>query len=613
MQVNFFHLFWKFYWINRKSVKHVIVKEENIIIMKKIILPIVMSIMMGMAAVSHVHSPVVSHYVIAAETVTEEDPFKDDPIHGSTSIQNYYSTIDFSQKGTNLLSQLQALNGKKRTKTVGYKNMGRYYAQTDGDPNHSGNLICFYSGTSEPFSGSFGGSINREHVWPNSRGGNQVEGDIHMPRPTLVSENGSRGNSFYVEGQKSSSSGWDPAMESFGKEYYRGISARIIFYCVVASSNLKLVDTTNDQASNNSMGKLSDLLKWNLEYSIDATEVRRNDAAMDIQGNRNPFIDDRTLPCKIWGDYNSNTREVCAKYTSGGGNTDHKPTSITVTPNPVTLTMGEEKQLEVKVEPSEASQQVMYESSDTRVAKVSQTGMLTAQNEGEATIKIVSMEDTSIMAEVEVHVSSVKKIVLLGTPQKTAYQEGDIFDPTGIKVRAIYSDDHEEILKNEDCLWLDQDHASKELHEGTKKILCVYQGVQKALSLPEEFQVAHNSQVQAKELSVLSLSGTLQKGTYQDNENFDPTGLKVKAKYGDGSMVEVTNKVQWAPTTMKSSTTYVTGTYQEGAIERTVIVLLEKKESPSKQGCGKSSMSLLWTTIALFAVIGISLMKRKGS
>lgn len=583
------------------------------IIMKKIILPIAMSIMMGMAATSHIHLPMTPHVAIAVETITEEDPFQNDPIHGSASIQNYYSTIDFSQKGTSLLGQLQTLNGKKRTKTVGYKNMGRYYDETDGDPNQSGNLICFYSGASEPFSGSFGGSINREHVWPNSRGGNQVEGDIHMPRPTLVSENGSRGNSFYVEGAKGGSYGWDPAMESFGKEIYRGISARIIFYCVVASSNLKLVDTTNDQASNNSMGKLSDLLKWNLEYPIDATEIRRNDAAMDIQGNRNPFIDDRTLPCKIWGDYNSNTREVCAKYTSGGGDTDHKPTSITVTPNPVTLAMGEEKQLEVKVEPNEASQQVMYESSNTRVVKVSQTGMITAQNEGEATIKIVSMEDTSIMAEVEVHVSGVKKIVLLGTPQKKSYQEGDTFDSTGVKVRAIYSDGREEILNNEDCLWLDQEHSSKELHEGTKKILCVYQGVQKELSLPEEFQVTHNSQVQAKELSVLSLSGTLQKVTYQENEAFDPTGLKVEAKYGDGSMVDVTDKIQWAPAKMKPSTTYVTGTYQEGTIERTIIVLLEKKESPSKQGCGKSSMSLLWTTIALFAVIGVSLIKRKGS
>ncbi len=588
-------------------------KERNIIIMKKIILPIVMSIMMGMAAVSHVHSPVTSnYYVIAAETTTEEDPFKDDPIHGSTSIQNYYSTIDFDQKGTDLLSQLQALNGRKRTKTVGYKNMGRYYDETDGDPNRSGNLICFYSGKSEPFSGSFGGSINREHVWPNSRGGNQVEGDIHMPRPTLVSENGSRGNSFYVEGATGGSYGWDPAMESFGKEYYRGISARIIFYCVVASSNLKLVDTTNDQVSNNSMGKLSDLLKWNLEYPIDATEIRRNDAAMGIQGNRNPFIDDRTLPCKIWGDYNSNTREVCAKYTSGGG-TDHKPTSISVTPNPVTLALGEEKQLEVKVEPSEASQQVMYESSDTRVVKVSQTGLLTAQSEGEATIKIVSMENTAIMAEVEVHVSGVEKIILLGKPQKTTYQEGDTFDPTGIKVKAIYTDGHEEVLENDDCLWLDQEHASKELHEGTKKMICVYKGVQKELSLPEEFQVTHNSQVQAKELSVISLSGTLQKTTYRENEVFDPTGLKVEAKYGDGSLVEVTDKVKWTPETIKPSTKYVTGTYQEGSIERTVIVLFEKKESPSKSGCGKSSMSLLWTTIALFVVIGTTLIKRKGS
>ena len=39
-----------------------------------------------------------------------------------------------------------------------------------------------------------------------------------MTRPTIPSENGSRGNSFYVEGMKDPSKGWDPAMEDFGKE-----------------------------------------------------------------------------------------------------------------------------------------------------------------------------------------------------------------------------------------------------------------------------------------------------------------------------------------------------------------------------------------------------------
>ncbi len=48
------------------------------------------------------------------------------------------------------------------------------------------------------------------------------------------------------------------------------------------------------------MGKLSNFLKWNLEYPIDETEILRNEVlsgTRKVKGksfsfNRNPFIDD---------------------------------------------------------------------------------------------------------------------------------------------------------------------------------------------------------------------------------------------------------------------------------------------------------------------------------
>ena len=226
---------------------------------------------------------------------------------------NYYNSISESATGTTLLGSLRTLNSNKRTKTVGYGNMGKYYKQTDGDPNNSNNIISFYSGNSAYFSGKFttGNAFNREHVWPNSRGGSAVEADIHVIRPTLTSENSSRGNSFFVEGMTSSSGGWDPGAVSWGDAKYRGIVARIVFYSVVASSSLKLVDLNNDATGNKSMGKLSDLLEWNLQYGIDETEIQRNEAIITIQGNRNPFIDHPDYACKIWGSTNSATKSIC--------------------------------------------------------------------------------------------------------------------------------------------------------------------------------------------------------------------------------------------------------------------------------------------------------------
>lgn len=219
-------------------------------------------------------------------------------------VEAYYQDVDTSLSGEAFLKELQDLNAKMRVRTVGYSNMGSYFLKTDGDPDNPGNLIGFYSGDSAYFSGSWT-TFNREHVWPNSRGGSAVENDIHVIRPTIQSQNGDRGNSFFVEGKSSSKGGWDPAMESWGDEKYRGIVARIVFYCVVANPNFELVDKDNVSSGESnykrSMGKLSDLLEWNDTYSIDWTETQRNDAAQDIQGNRNPFIDHPEWVNKIWG------------------------------------------------------------------------------------------------------------------------------------------------------------------------------------------------------------------------------------------------------------------------------------------------------------------------
>lgn len=227
--------------------------------------------------------------------------------YSNEDVDTYYAGIDANSP--TLLKSLQTLNAAKLRSEVGYGSMMSYFKLTD--PGDSSNKIrSFYSGKSVSAS-----QCNREHVWPNSHGGNAVEDDIHMVRPALKEENSSRGNSFYVEGMNHEYDGWDPANE--GVESYRGDSARIIFYCVVAYSGFSLLDTNKHQTSsaNNDymMGKLSDLLKWNLKYPVSSRERIRNEAAERIQGNKNPFIDHPEYACKIWGNYNNNTKDVCSR------------------------------------------------------------------------------------------------------------------------------------------------------------------------------------------------------------------------------------------------------------------------------------------------------------
>ena len=227
--------------------------------------------------------------------------------NGWTYSGTYYSDLNSGLTGTNLLSKLRAINSTKKSRNYTYDDMWSLFPYTDYDPNNNGKYIAFYRGTTATRS-----QMNKEHVWPNSRGGNLIEGDVHVIRPTFTSDNSSRGNAFYVEGKTGGNNvGWDPKAVNMNEDY-RGQAARIIFYGMVANSSLKLVDTNTDSTGNKSMGKLSDLLKWNLQYSVQPSEVRRNNGAETKQGNRNPFIDNPSFACSIWGNTNSNTKEICS-------------------------------------------------------------------------------------------------------------------------------------------------------------------------------------------------------------------------------------------------------------------------------------------------------------
>ena len=313
----------------------------------------------------------------------------------------YYNGISDSLTGDSLLSALRSLNGSKRKATVGYSGMGTspsgQFKYTDYDTNtvkydsngqpYGEKIISFYSGNTTT-------SFNREHVWPNSHGGNVIENDIHMPRPTIASENGSRGNSFYVEGKCSSTSGWDPAMESFGKESYRGDSARIIFYCMLVDSKLSLIEADSHSTSNSNkdymMGRLSDLIKWNINYPVEDREKRRNEGAEYLQGNRNPFIDHPEYACKIWGNANAATKALCANDTSGDTTGGDTTTTVTISQKTASLEIDGTVNLTAT---SSDSSNITWSTTDSTVASLNKTETasggyvtVTANKAGSATI-----------------------------------------------------------------------------------------------------------------------------------------------------------------------------------------------------------------------------------
>ena len=238
-----------------------------------------------------------------------------------TSGDDYYKDIGSNLKGQDLIDALNALNNSHKKKLIGYDGLKSAFKLTERTSDTPANkMVGFYDDALVSADWDNQATWNREHIWPNSHGGGKkgdiqspyVDADIHMTRPASVKINSERGNSFYGK------SLYDPGQ--YVPEY-RGIAARIIFYCAIADTRLLVIDE-NDGGGHH-MGKLSDMLEWNLSYlpttsSTASTaykvEQNRNEVIYshpDLQGNRNPFIDHPEYACRIWGNTNSQTKKVC--------------------------------------------------------------------------------------------------------------------------------------------------------------------------------------------------------------------------------------------------------------------------------------------------------------
>jgi len=227
-------------------------------------------------------------------------------------------TTDGSQYGNTFRSALQTImKNKQTTSNPSYSSdtMWNVLAGADESPLDSSYIRSFYADPStttynvlKTNHGGTKGQWNKEHVWPNSRGAGEsvVGNDPQMLRAAAVSLNSSRGNNMYA-----ASGAYDPASEGYTAA--RGEAARIILYTatryyqmhgtgskVGGTNGLELTNNTSDATSNNTMGKLSDLLTWNNTYAVTTEEVKRNEYLTSAGYSRNPFIDHPDWANYIW-------------------------------------------------------------------------------------------------------------------------------------------------------------------------------------------------------------------------------------------------------------------------------------------------------------------------
>ena len=236
------------------------------------------------------------------------------------AVSTYYASISNTLSGSELRAALETLvygSFNKEPTSLTYSAVRSYFSGAYRSPTNSNDIVLYYTDKSGNKN-----SWNKEHIWPNSRGtgdGSGPCGDPWVIAPCDSSDNSGRGNNVYglVTNSYDPGTGADGALIK-----YRGIAARAILYTATTwwhhpgknSNPLELDDTTVYRSGENKMGILSQLLEWNMEYDIDQTEIIRNEYLYGALGIRNPFVDNREYGCRIWGDFNDKTREVCAKY-----------------------------------------------------------------------------------------------------------------------------------------------------------------------------------------------------------------------------------------------------------------------------------------------------------
>lgn len=412
----------------------------------------------------------------------------------ATTSADYYASVEsLSTNGASFRSSLASLITSTHKTLTSYDDLRDIYKSSDNDPNKSGNVLWFYTGTSIKYSG-FGsgkGTTNREHVWPKDGGGAFDEesycgSDAHHLRPCEAQLNSTRGNKSFGEVSQTAgnivaqndSTTYDNLCYTSGSYFYpgvgyRGATARILMYVQTRWGNQYSLQFVTGSGKCKTIGDIATLMKWHIEEPVSDLERSRNEAVYKIQGNRNPFIDHPEYAARIYcydgQSYNTALQQVVEEYEGT------EPISgLSFKNSAISLCIGETATLQPTYTPSNAKREVNWTSSDIAVATIDADGKVTAKANGTTTITVSSIETPSIKATLTLTVKSVSSISVSGAPTKTTYNSGETFDTMGITVTAHFTDGSTKTVDNSSCQWLDAVTGQNTLSAGTTSVICKF-------------------------------------------------------------------------------------------------------------------------------------------
>ncbi len=268
-------------------------------------------------------------------------------IVSSTAPANYYSSLN-GLSGSTLKQALQDIIANPNVvHGHTYGDVADILLVSDQNPANGSQIWQMYveqprSKIDYQVSSSNIGVWNREHIFPQSRGGfqdgtfsssdginiwfpvsaNDVlagHGDAHHIRAEDGAENSLRGNRNY---------GVDYNGPTGTQGSWKGDVARALFYMDVRYNALNVVNGNVAESPTGFIGDLATLLQWHQQDPPDDFEMNRNNYIYTWQINRNPFIDRPDLASYIFGS------NVGQPYVLS--NENFEVSKVVVYPNPTT-------------------------------------------------------------------------------------------------------------------------------------------------------------------------------------------------------------------------------------------------------------------------------------
>ena len=179
-----------------------------------------------------------------------------------------------------------------------------------------------------------------------------------------------------------------------------------------------------------------------------------------------------------------------------------------------------------------------------------------------ATVTITVKEKTPPVVE-----KTLERIEVTTNPNKTAYEEGERFDKTGMVVTAVYSDNSRETVT-------DYTYApTGSLTANDKRVIITYKGKTTTISI--------SVKKIEKVLERLEITAPPGKTTYKEGEKFDSTGMVVTAIYSDGTREIITNYNCFPVVELTTSNDKITVsyTYQGKTVTQTYAIEVKAKQS----------------------------------